>query len=170
MTSKTISWTGAILSLTAGLLVSPAWAQPKPALELEEGKGVVKGFGDAPSASYTVRVPKGARADRSNDHIHNYTLDINSMISWLVQVDRTNVASLQAATQEATVPGMLETVEPAKVEGGFEIVKKPTSGAIGAEVWVYRNGRKAQVRARCSGPAKQLAVLREMCGSLKVVE
>jgi len=78
--------------------------------------------------------------------------------------------AMQAAAQEATVPGMLETVEPAKVEGGFEIVKKPTAGAVGAEVWVYRNGRKAQARARCSGPAKQLAVLREMCGSLKVVE
>jgi hypothetical protein len=154
----------ALVAIGFGPLAS---AQQKP-LELEETKGVVKAFGDAPSAGYSMRVPKGAKPNRTNDYDHTFELPINSMISWVVEVDRSAIARLDAAAKEATVPGMLYSVEPSKVEAGFQIVKKPTSGAIGAEVWTIRNGRKAQVRARCTGPARDLATLLEICGSLKV--
>lgn len=34
----------------------------------------------------------------------------------------------------------------------------------------YKNGKRAQAFGRCSGPARDLATLVEMCGSLKVVD
>jgi hypothetical protein len=158
----------AVAALAVLGLAPQGFAQQKSGFELEETKGVVKAFGDAPSAAYAIRVPKGANANRTNAYDHTFDLAINSMISWVVEVDRTKIATLEAAAKEATVPGMLYSVEPSKVDGGFQIVKKPTSGAIGAEVWTIRNGKKSQARARCTGPAKELATLIEMCGSLRV--
>jgi hypothetical protein len=55
------------------------------------------------------------------------------------------------------------------VDGGFQVVIRPTSAdVVDAEVRTYKIGAGAAVRARCSGPAKEVATLIAMCSTLQV--
>jgi hypothetical protein len=40
---------------------------------------------------------------------------------------------------------------------------------VDADAWTYKIGAAGGVRAQCSGPAKALATLAEMCATLQVL-
>jgi hypothetical protein len=56
------------------------------------------------------------------------------------------------------------------VEGGFQVVLRPSSpDVVDAEVRIYKVAANGGVRARCSGPAKAIDTLVEMCGALRLL-
>jgi hypothetical protein len=152
------------------LLAAPAaWAQSLSP-ELEEVKGTVTGPGAAAGGvGYTIRVPKGASVHRTGTVQDLYSKWHDPFASWKVQVETTPVRTLEAALKESTVSGRLFTPEGSAVEGGFQVLRRPTSSSVmDAAVWAYKVGEQGGVRAQCSGPAKAIEALTEMCSSLKL--
>ena len=117
---------------------------------------------------YTIRVPKGANLNRTGEQRDAYSQPYNSFVSWQVQVDKTPVRTLEDAVKDATIPGRRTKPEGSAVDGGFQVVIRPTSAdVVDAEVRTYKIGAGAAVRARCSGPAKEVATLIAMCSTLQ---
>jgi len=156
-------------ALLLALATPAAWAQ-SPALELADAQGTITGGGDAVRVRYAIRVPKGANLNRTGEQRDAYSLPYNSFVSWQVQVDKTPVRTLEDAVKDATIPGKRTKPEGSAVDGGFQVVVRPTSpDVVDAEVRTYKIGAGAAVRARCSGPAKALTTLVEMCSTLHVL-
>jgi hypothetical protein len=156
-------------TLLLALATPAAWAQ-SPALELADAQGTITGGGDAARVRYTIRVPKGANLNRTGEQRDAYSHPYNSFVSWQVQVDKTPVRTLDAAVKDATIPGRRTKPEGSAVDGGFQVVIRPTSpDVVDAEVRTYKIGANVGVRARCSGPAKALETLVEMCSTLQVL-
>ena len=154
--------------LLLALVTPAAWPQ-SPALELADAEGTITGGGDAARVRYTIRVPKGASLNRTGEQRDAYSHPYNSFVSWQVQVDKTPVRTLDAAVKDSTIPGRRTKPEGSAVDGGFQVVLRPTSSdVVDAEVRAYKMAEGAAVRARCSGPAKELATLIEMCSALQV--
>jgi hypothetical protein len=150
-------------------LVTPAAWPQSPALELADAEGTITGGGDAARIRYTIRVPKGANLNRTGEQRDAYSYPYNSFVSWQVQVDKTPVRTLDAAVKDSTIPGRRTKPEGSAVDGGFQVVLRPSSSdVVDAEVRTYKIGEGAAVRARCSGPAKELSTLIEMCSTLQV--
>jgi hypothetical protein len=150
-------------------LAAPA-AWPQPALELADAQGTLTGGGDASRVRYTIRVPKGANLNRTGEQRDAYSHPYNSFVSWQVQVDKTPVRTLEAAVKDSTLPGRRSKPEGSAVDDGFQVILRPSSDdVVDAEVRTYKVGANAGVRARCSGPAKAVATLVEMCSTLRVL-
>jgi hypothetical protein len=155
--------------LILALATPAAWAQ-SPAPELADAQGTITGGGDAARVRYAIRVPKGANLNRTGEQRDAYSHPYNSFVSWQVQVDKTPVRTLEAAIKDSTIPGKRTKPEGSAVDGGFQVVLHPSSAdVVDAEVRVYRIGANAGVRARCSGPAKAISTLTEMCSTLQVL-
>jgi hypothetical protein len=153
--------------LLLALAAPAAWPQPAP--ELADAEGTITGGGDAARVRYTIRVPKGANLNRTGEQRDAYSQPYNSFVSWQVQVDKTPVRTLEDAVKDATIPGRRTKPEGSAVDGGFQVVIRPTSAdVVDAEVRTYKIGAGAAVRARCSGPAKEVATLIAMCSTLQV--
>jgi hypothetical protein len=91
-------------------------------------------------------------------------------VSWQVQVDKTPVRTLEDAVKDSTIPGRRTKPEGSAVDGGFQVVIRPiSSDVVDAEVRTYKIGANAGVRARCSGPAKAITTLVDMCSTLQVL-
>jgi hypothetical protein len=157
--------------LVTAFTPAAAWPQSPPALELAEAKGTIAGSGADPARiGYSIRVPKGANLNRLGEVQDSYSHRYNSFVSWQVQVEKSPVRTLEAAVQDSTIPGRRSKPEGSEVEGGYQVVLRPTSSdVVDAEVRAYRIGAGGGVRARCSGPAKAIATLIEMCSTLQVV-
>jgi hypothetical protein len=150
-------------------LAAPAVWPQSPALELADAEGTVTGGGDAVRVRYTIRVPKGANLNRTGEQRDAYSHPYNSFVSWQVQLDKTPVRTLEAAVKDSTLPGKRSQPEGSAVDGGFQVVLRPSSpDVVDAEVRTYKIGAGAAVRARCSGPAKAITTLIEMCSTLQV--
>ena len=147
-----------------------AGTQSPPALELAEVKGTISGSGtDGAPVGYTMRVPKDANLHRTGEVQDVYTRPFNSFVGWQVQIEKSPVRTLEAAVKESTIPGRLFKPEGSAIEGGFQVVRRPTDpSVVDAAVWTYKIGAAGGVRAQCSGPAKALATLAEMCATLQV--
>jgi hypothetical protein len=153
------------------VLTSPAaWPQSLTP-ELADVKGTIQGVGaDVAPVGYAIRVPKGASLHRTGEVQDVYSSRYNSFVSWKVQVEKSPVRTLDAAIQESTIPGRLFKPEGSAIEGGFQVLRRPTSDAVvDAAVWTYKIGDAGGVRAQCSGPAKALEALAEMCTTLQVL-
>jgi hypothetical protein len=146
-----------------------AWPQSPP--ELAEAKGTIAGSGADPARiGYSIRVPKGANLNRLGEVQDSYSHRYNSFVSWQVQVEKSPVRTLEAAVQDSTIPGRRSKPEGSEVEGGYQVVLRPTSSdVVDAEVRAYQIGAGGAVRARCSGPAKAVTTLIEVCRTLKVL-
>ena len=156
-------------ALLLALATPAAWAQP-PAPELADAQGTLTGGGDAARVRYTIRVPKGANLNRTGEQRDAYSHPYNSFVSWQVQVDKTPVRTLDAAVKDSTLPGKRSKPEGSAVDDGFQVILRPSSDdVVDAEVRTYKIGASAGVRARCSGPAKAIATLVEMCSTLRVL-
>ena len=154
--------------LLLALAAPAAWAQPAP--ELADAEGTITGGGDAARVRYTIRVPKGANLNRTGEQRDAYSHPYNSFVSWQVQVDKTPVRTLEDAVKDSTIPGRRTKPEGSAVDGGFQVVIRPTSAdVVDAEVRTYKIGAGAAVRARCSGPAKEVATLIAMCSTLQAL-
>ena len=150
-------------------LVTPAAWPQSPAPELADAEGTITGGGDAARIRYTIRVPKGASLNRTGEQRDAYSYPYNSFVSWQVQVDKTPVRTLDAAVKDSTIAGRRAKPEGSAVDGGFQVVLRPSSSdVVDAEVRTFKIGEGAAVRARCSGPAKELTTLIEMCSTLQV--
>jgi hypothetical protein len=157
--------------LVTAFTPAAGWPQSPPELELAEVKGTIAGSGaDAAPVGYTIKVPKGANLHRLGQVQDAYSRPYNSFVIWQVHVEKTPVRTLEAAVKDATTPGRRSKPEGSEVEGGFQVVLRPTSSeVVDAEVRAYKIGTGGAVRARCSGPAKAIATLIEMCSTLKVL-
>jgi hypothetical protein len=152
-------------------LITPAvWPQSTD-LELAEAKGTIAGSGaDAAKVGYAIRVPKGANLHRTGEVQDVYSRPFNSFVIWQVQVEKSPIRTLEAAVKDSTMPGRRSKPEGSAVEGGFQVVIRPTSpDVVDAEVRAYKIGESGAVRARCSGPAKALEILLQMCSALQVL-
>jgi len=160
-----------IRSAVLVLAFAPTAARPQSsALELADAEGTLTGGGDAVRVRYTIRVPKGANLNRTGEQRDAYSHPYNSFVSWQVQVDKTPVRTLEAAVKDSTIPGRRTKPEESEVDGGFQVVLRPTSSdVVDAEVRTYKMGADGAVRARCSGPAKEIATLIEMCATLRAL-
>ena len=162
-------------ALSAAVLLAlaapAAGVQSPPALELAEVKGTISGSGsDAAPVEYTIRVPKGANLHRLGEVQDAYSHPFNSFVIWQVQIEKTPVRTLETALKDSTIPGRRSKPEGSEVEGGFQVVLRPASpDVVDAEVRAYQIGAGGGVRARCSGPAKAITTLIEMCRTLKVL-
>ena len=158
-------------ALLLALAAPAAWPQSPPAVELADAEGTIAGTGgDSARVRYTIRVPKGANRHRTGEVQDVYTRPFNSFVSWQVQIEKSPVRTLEAAVKESTIPGRLFKPEGSAIEGGFQVVRRPTDpSVVDAEVWTYKVGAAGGVRAQCSGPAKALATLAEMCATLQVM-
>ena len=138
---------------------------------LEDVKGSVAGLGaDAGRIGYAIRVPKGAYLIRTGERQDLYSIRYNSFVSWKVQVEPSAVRTLEDALTDATIPGRLVKTEGSAIEGGFQVVRRPTSDSVvDASVWTYKAGEGGGLRAQCSGPVKAVATLAAMCATLRVV-
>jgi len=156
--------------LLLALAAPAAWPQSPPTLELADAEGTIAGAGgESARLRYTIRVPKGANLHRTGEVQDVYSRPFNSFVSWQVRIERSPVRTLEAAVKESTVPGRLFKPEGSAIDGGFQVVRRPTdSSVVDAEVWTYKIGAAGGVRAQCSGPAKALATLAEMCATLQV--
>ena len=156
------------LTLAMVLGAAVAWAQPLSP-ELEEVKGTIAGAGaDAGRIGYSISVPKGAYLIRTGEWLDRYSSRYNSFVSWKVQVETSPVRTLEAALKDATSQGRSLKPEASAIEGGFQVVRRPTSDSIvDASVWTYKVGAAGGVRAQCSGPAKALDALVAMCATLQ---
>jgi hypothetical protein len=159
----------AVLVLT--FATTTAWPQSPPALELADAEGTIAGTGgDSSQVRYTIRVPKGANLHRTGEVQDVYSRPFNSFVIWQVQVEKSPVRTLEAAVKDATIPGRRSKPEGSAVEGGFQVVIRPTSpDVVDAEVRAYKMSGSDAVRARCSGPAKALETLIQMCSALQVL-
>jgi hypothetical protein len=156
-------------ALVLALATPAAWAQ-SPAPELADAQGTITGGGDAVRVRYAIRVPKGANLNRTGEQRDAYSHPYNSFVSWQVQVDKTPVRTLEDAVKDSTIAGRRTKPEGSAVEGGFQVVIRPTSpDVVDAEVRTYKIGANAGVRARCSGPAKAITTLVDMCSTLQVL-
>jgi hypothetical protein len=158
------------LTLLLVLAAPTAWPQSLTP-ELEDVKGAIQGTGaDAARVGYTIRVPKGANLHRTGELQDVYTSRYNSFVSWKVQIEKSPVRTLEAAVQESTVPGRLFKPEGSAIEGGFQVLRRPTSDSVvDAAVWTYKVSDAGGVRAQCSGPARALDTLVQICATLQVV-
>ena len=155
--------------LLLALVAPAAWPQ-SPALELANAEGTIIGGGDLNRIRYAIRVPKGANLNRTGEQRDAYSHPYNSFVSWQVQVDKTPVRTLEDAVKDSTIPGRRTKPEGSAVDGGFQVVIRPTSAdVVDAEVRTYKIGAGAAVRARCSGPAKEVATLIAMCSTLQAL-
>ena len=156
--------------LLLALATPAAWPQ-SPALELADAEGTIAGSGgDSSRVRYTIRVPKGANLHRTGEVQDIYSRPFNSFVIWQVQVEKSPVRTLEAAVKDSTIPGRRSKPEGSAVEGGFQVVLRPTSSdVVDAEVRAYKIGGSDAVRARCSGPAKALETLIQMCSTLQVL-
>jgi hypothetical protein len=157
------------LTLMLALAAIPARAQPLSP-ELEEVKGTLVGGGaDAGRLGYVMRVPKGAYLVRTGEQRDLYSIRYNAYVSWKVQVETSPVRTLEAAVKEATIPGRPVNPEGSAIEGGFQVVRRPTSDSVvEASVWTYKVGEGGGLRAQCSGPVKGVDALAAMCATLQV--
>jgi hypothetical protein len=157
------------LTLLLALAANAAWPQ-SPSLELADAKGTIRGTGaDSAPVGYTIRVPKGANLHRTGEVQDVYSSRYNSFVSWTVQIEKSPVRTLEDAIKESTIPGRLFKPEGSAVAGGFQVRRQPTdSSVVDAAVWTYKVGDAGGVRAQCSGPAKALDALAEMCATLQV--
>ena len=156
--------------LLLALATPAAWPQSPPALELADVEQSIIGGGDLARVRYTIRVPKGANLNRTGEQHDAYSLPFNSFVIWQVHVEKSPVRTLEAAVKESTIPGRRAKPDGSTVEGGFQVVLRPTSpDVVDAEVRTYKIGASGAVRARCSGPAKAVTTLLEMCSSLQVL-
>lgn len=163
---KTVLVSRTILLLA--LAAPAAWPQ-SPTVELAGAEGTLIGGGDLNRVRYTIRVPKDANLNRTGEQKDVYSRPFNSFVSWQVQVEKSPVRTLDAAVKDSTIAGRRSKPEGSEVEGGFQVVLRPSSAdVVDAEVRAYKVGPNGAVRARCSGPAKAIDTLIEMCGALRV--
>jgi hypothetical protein len=152
--------------LILALAAPAAWPQ---SVELADVEGTLIGGGDLNRVHYTLRVPKEANLNRTGEQKDVYSRPFNSFVSWQVQVEKTPVRTLDAAVKDSTIAGRRSKPEGSEVEGGFQVVIRPSSDdVVDAEVRTYRVAANGAIRARCSGPAKAVATLIEMCSTLQV--
>jgi hypothetical protein len=158
------------LTLAMVLASAVAWTQPLSP-ELEDVKGTIAGGGaEGGRVGYTIRVPKGAYLIHTGEWRDVYSSRYNSFVSFNVQVERSPVRTLEAALKDATPSGRNVKPEASAIEGGFQVVRRPTSDSVvDASVWTYKVGELGGVRAQCSGPAKAVDALVAMCATLQVV-
>jgi len=155
--------------LVLALVAPAAWPQP-PAVELANVEGSLIGGGDLSRVRYTIRVPKGANLNRTGEQRDAYSHPYSSFVSWQVQLEKSPVRTLDAAVKDSTIAGRRSKPEGSEVEGGFQVVLRPSSSdVVDAEVRAYKIGPTGAIRARCSGPAKAIDTLIEMCSSLRVL-
>lgn len=125
---------------------------------------VENGFG------YAILLPKGARELSKDDSSHTFSLilpDGDNEIN--VTISRLEAASLADAINTATMFGANDVLEQRDMDGGgYFIVKGPRLGL--QEVWAFRHGRKQPVAAKCTGPASNIAILRAICASLRLIQ
>jgi hypothetical protein len=157
--------------LLLALATPAAWPQSPPALELADAEGTIAGTGgDSARVRYTIRVPKGANLHRLGEVQDVYSRPFNAFVIWQVQVEKSPVRTLEAAVKDSTIPGRRSKTEGSAVQDGFQVVLRPTSpDVVDAEVRAYKIGGSDAVRARCSGPAKALETLIQMCSTLQVL-
>jgi hypothetical protein len=157
--------------LATAFTPTAGWPQSPPDLELAEARGTIAGSGaDAAKVGYSIRVPKGANLHRTGEVQDVYSRPFNSFVIWQVQVEKSPVRTLEAAVKDSTIPGRRSKPEGSAGEGGFQVVLRPTSPeVVDAEVRAYKIAGSDGVRARCSGPAKALTTLIEMCSTLQVL-
>jgi hypothetical protein len=158
------------LTLVMVLGAAVAWPQPLSP-ELEDAKGTIAGAGaEGGRVGYTIRVPKGAYLIRTGELRDLYSSRYNSFVSWKVQIETSPVRTLEAALKDATLSGRSVKPEASAIEGGFQVVRRPTSDSVvDASVWTYKVGASGGVRAQCSGPVQALDALVAMCATLQVV-
>jgi len=157
-------------ALLLALAAPAAWPQSPAILELADAEGTIAGAGgESARVRYTIRVPKGANLHRTGEVQDVYSRPFNSFVSWQVRIETSPVRTLEAAIKESTVPGRLFKPEGSAIDGGFQVVRRPTDpSVVDAEVWTYKIGAAGGVRAQCAGPVKALATLAEMCATLHV--
>ena len=157
-------------ALLLALAAPAAWPQSPPTLELADAEGTIAGAGgESARVRYTIRVPRGANLHRTGEVQDVYSRPFNSFVSWQVRIERSPVRTLEAAVKESTVPGRRFKPEGSAIDGGFQVVRRPTDpSVVDAEVWTYKIGAAGGVRAQCAGPAKAVATLAEMCATLQV--
>ena len=154
--------------LLLALAAPAAWPQ-SPTVELAGAEGTLIGGGDLNRVRYTIRVPKDANLNRTGEQKDVYSRPFNSFVTWQVTVEKSPVRTLDAAVKDSTIAGRRSKPEGSEVEGGFQVVLRPSSAdVVDAEVRAYKVGPNGAVRARCSGPAKAIDTLLEMCGALRV--
>ncbi len=74
--------------------------------------------------------------------------------------------SIADAIRDATLMGQKAIVEKKALPNGDMFLVKAPQGML-QEVWYFAKGPKGKVRAKCSGPAKMLDVVKKVCKSLK---
>ena len=155
-------------TLVLALAAPAAWPQ-SPTVDLGDVEGTLIGGGDLNRVHYTLRVPKGANLNRTGEQKDVYSRPFNSFVSWQVQVEKTPVRNLEGAVKDSTIAGRRSKPEGSAVEGGFQVVIRPSSDdVVDAEVRTYKVAANGAIRARCSGPAKAVTTLIEMCSTLQV--
>ena len=155
--------------LLLALVAPAAWPQ-SPALELANAEGTIIGGGDLNRVRYAIRVPKDANLNKTGEQKDVYSRPFNSFVAWQVQVEKSPVRTLDAAVKDSTIAGRRSKPEGSEVERGFQVVLRPSSpDVVDAEVRAYKIGANGGVRARCSGPAKAIDTLVEMCGALRLL-
>ena len=156
------------LTLSIVLCAAPAWPQSLSP-ELEDVKGTITGVGASGRVGYAIRVPKGSHLIRTGEYRDLYSSRHNAYVSWKVQIMTSPVRTLEGAREDATIAGQPVKAEASAIEGGFQVVRRPTSDSVvDASVWTYKVGEVGGVRAQCSGPAKALDTLMAMCATLQV--
>jgi hypothetical protein len=157
------------LTMLLVLAAPAAWTQSLSP-DLEDAKGTIAGAGvEGGRIGYAIRVPKGAHLHRTGELQDVYSSPYNSFVTWKVQVETSPVRTLDAALKESTIANQLFKPEASTADGGFQVVRRPTSpSVVEASVWTYKIGEGGGVRAQCSGPAKAVDALVAMCATLQV--
>lgn len=119
---------------------------------------------------YAILLPKGARELSKDDNSHTFSAilaDGDNEIN--VTLSRIEVSSLSDAVNTVTMFGANDVLEQRDMDGGgYFVVKSPQLDV--EEVWAFRHGHKLPVAAKCTGPKSNIAILRIICGSLRLIQ
>ncbi|MCB9631118.1 MAG: hypothetical protein H6721_03080 [Sandaracinus sp.] len=114
-----------------------------------------------PDMGVAMKIPEGARTLAASAASTTYSLPLAGGLHEInVQVLGFSEDSLEGARRAATMLGGT-VAEANPTEGGFEVVLAP-QGVL-QTVHAFAAGKSA----KCTGPRDRLALLREVCGSLR---
>lgn len=118
---------------------------------------------------FSIQVPSKAKTLSCDEYSCTYSQVLpDGMFEVHVNVGKAvgKLDTIADAIRDATTVGQKAIADKKALSNGDMLVVKAPQGAL-QEVWYYAKGPKGKVRAKCSGPAKMLDVVKKVCTSLK---
>ncbi len=123
-----------------------------------------------PAMGYRISIPKGAKVLNKTSMQHTYSLLFPGPMNEInVSLATVGEDSLANAVNMIQMGGAGEILEKSQLgPGQYDIVA--LSPPRWQEVHAYRRKGGVKIRAKCSGPASHVALLKEICRSLEIVK